>query len=45
MKLSITDFSDATRLYKKNEDYFAKCSVEDILANLNNDIIISQRDI
>jgi hypothetical protein len=44
-KLSITDFTNATRLAVLDNDYFQKTPVEKVLANLNNDRMIDARDI
>lgn len=44
-KLKITDFTNATRLSDKSSDYFARNTVENILANLNNDISIDSMDV
>ena len=42
--LGITDFTSATRLSEKKPEYFEKNSIEQILANLNNDREINVAD-
>ena len=43
--LKITDFTSATRLSEKKSEYFEKNSIEEILANLNNDRMVDAWDV